>query len=238
MTAIAIIGGDGSGKSTVCDMLEGRHEAPIVTVYMGMNPDSSRISLPTTRLVHMFKVRKLKSTAGSTSPKEHEPTSLHSLEHRKVKRGRMWSALRLGNRIAEESVRQMVSWWHQGRGRVVVYDRHFSFDYTPKSGKSDDIFTRIHLWFLHNVYPEPDLVILLDAPPEVIHARTEETSVKYLADRREVFLRLGATMRKFFVVDVDRPIDDVYEDVADIVTNHLRDKHRRTVRTPSTKESA
>ena len=213
MTAVALIGADGAGKTTVAHMLVERAPVPVRYVYMGVNAGSSNVSLPTTRLVHRWKIRRVGRERRARGESTTAPVSLHGLEHRKDSRGRVWAAARLANRIAEELLRQVVSSWHQARGFVVVYDRHFLFDYgagkTPRR-----LSDRVHRWFLERVYPKPDLVIFLDAPTDVLLSRKQEVPVEYLEARRRAYLRQGGRVRRFEVVDAAQPLDIVYEQVA------------------------
>ncbi|MDH5295327.1 MAG: hypothetical protein OEW91_16780 [Acidimicrobiia bacterium] len=212
MTAVALIGCDGAGKTTVAQMLVESGDLRVRYVYMGVNAQSSNVSLPTTRLVHALKVRDVKKERAARGESTREPVSLHSVEHRKDTRGKAWAAARLVNRIAEEVLRQTISSWYQLRGYVVVYDRHFLFDYG--GGKAPKRATdRIHRWFLENVYPEPDLVLFLDAPSEVLFARKPEVPISYLDSRRAAYLRQGERVKRFELVDATQSVDKVYSEV-------------------------
>lgn len=211
MVAVALVGGDGAGKSTLARELVAASAGRARYVYMGMNPDSSNFSLPTTRL--MLALKKRKAGAGGAGP-----VSLHSLAGRKVERGRVMSALRLVNRVAEESVRQLISWWHQLAGLVVVYDRHFLFDYWPSSpGATRPLSDRLHLWFLRALYPKPGVVVFLDAPAEVLLARKQEVPAGYLENRRRAILEAGRHVRRFEVVDAARPVDELLATVTAVI---------------------
>lgn len=212
MTAVALIGCDGAGKTTVAEMLIRRSPFPVRYVYMGVNADSSNISLPTTRLVHALKVRGVRKERRKRGEAVSAPVSLHGIEHRRDSRGKLWAALRLMNRIAEESLRQAVSTWYQARGYVVVYDRHFLFDYgagKPPRRLSD----RIHRWFLERLYPKPDLVLFLDAPSDVLYARKPEVPIDYLDARRGAYLRQGRSIERFELIDASQQLDNVYAEV-------------------------
>ena len=52
---VALIGPDGAGKTTVARRLGDVLLLPVTYLYMGVNPDSSNVLLPTTRLVHAFR---------------------------------------------------------------------------------------------------------------------------------------------------------------------------------------
>jgi thymidylate kinase len=212
MTTVALVGSDGAGKSRVADELRRSFGHPIKVVYLGMNPDSGRFALPTTRLSHAVKKRRVAARTGTGSS---TPISLHAIEHRKDTRGSLWAAARLVNRIAEEAVKYLVSLSYRAAGAIVIYDRHYLFDFTPSSDRPQRLTSRIHLWFLEHVYPKPDLFILLDAPPEILLKRKQEVPISYLVSRRDAFLRRGGGLPNFAIVNADRPFPEVYRDVAE-----------------------
>jgi thymidylate kinase len=118
------------------------------------------------------------------------------------------------NRLAEEWYRQLLSCWYEHRGYVVIYDRHYAFDFEYNPGRQLRLTERIHRWMLANHYPRPDLVLFLDAPPEVLYARKHEWGVPRLQARREALLRQGARTRDFVRIDAAQPLNAVYADVA------------------------
>lgn len=57
--------------------------------------------------------------------------------------------------------------------------------------------------------PQPDLVVFLDAEPEVLHDRKQEVSLEALAASRERYLNLCRSHKRFSVIDASRPVDEV-----------------------------
>lgn len=221
MTTIALIGSDGAGKSRLASELQHSFPYPVQVLYLGMNPESGRFALPSTRLSHLLKKRSAQRSISTT-----DTVSLHTIEHRKDHRGRTWATLRLVNRIAEAIVKQLVAWWYQVRGSVVIFDRHYLFDFTPSSDRPRRLTSRLHLTFLERLYPRPDMVIFLDAPPEVLLSRKQEVPASYLEARRVAFLRRGAEFCHFFVVDASRDFDTVCRDVIKLIEQHLTQQHK------------
>lgn len=210
MVSVAIVGLDGAGKTTITRRLVELLPYQTVYLYMGMNPDSSNVALPSTRLVHALKKR-------GSSGKSGGPVSLHSIAERRRKRGRVWSTLRLLNRLAEETVRHGLRLVHEWRGRLVVTDRDFFIDYSVAVKPPLPLSDRIHLFALGKLLPKPDLVVWLDAPPDVLYGRKPEVPISYLERRREGIGRLGSAFRRFEVVDADRSVDEVYRSVESLV---------------------
>jgi thymidylate kinase len=218
MGTVAIIGADGAGKTTIANKLMRSFPLPMKYLYMGMNPQSSNFALPTSRIIYRLKMNRFQRQSSAADNSDSTFLSLHTIEHRQDRRGRIGAAARLLNRLAEETYRQLVSWTYQFRGYIVLYDRHFLFDFSSKSTEESEhsqrVSSRIHLWFLNHIYPKPDLIVFLDAPPEVLITRKQEVPLEYLQARREAFLDKGEEVAGFIRVDADRPLDSVYEEVS------------------------
>ena len=126
-------------------------------------------------------------------------------------------------RVSEESYRQVVSWIYQGRGHIVLYDRHFLFDSVPRPSERRGpgrLTDRIHNWFLYRLYPRPDLVILLDVPPEVSYGRKQELSIAHLQADREALLEKCEYANKCVQVDASAPFEEVLSAVTDAIVEH------------------
>ena len=205
---VALIGCDGAGKTTVARALEHATELPVRYLYMGVSAEASNRQLPSTRVAHAIKRR------AAARPVRGSPT------HGVRRAGR--SALRLANRLAEEWYRQLIAQAFVTGGSIVVFDRHFLADYHAfdVAGARRPLSRRIHGWMLVHAYPRPDLVVLLDAPPEVLFARKGEGTLASLARRREDYLGLARAVgidRSFAVVSATQPVDAVVADVATLV---------------------
>jgi thymidylate kinase len=198
---VALIGCDGAGKTTVARALERDGGLPVRYLYMGVSPSSSNRLLPTTRLAHALK--------RPNAPRD---------GRRRVRRA-VRSALRLANRLAEEWYRQLIAMAHVRRGRIVIFDRHFTIDYHAADVEAADrpLHRRLHGFLLTRLYPLPDLVILLDAPPEVLLARKGEGTMRSLARRRGEYRRYGAGLERFAVVEATQPLEEVVARVAGII---------------------
>ena len=130
--------------------------------------------------------------------------------------------------MTEEWLRQLVALSHSLRGRIVIFDRHFFLDYyhADVEGRGRrGLAQRVHGWMLTHVYPKPDLVIMLDAPAEVLHARKPEATVAWLEKRRRQYLELAPLVPEFVIVDVDRSLDAAMADVAEAIRRAWKAKH-------------
>jgi len=81
-------------------------------------------------------------------------------------------------------------------------------------GVTRSLGRRVHGLLLAHVYPKPDLVVFLDAPPELLLARKGEGTIESLQRRRQDYLQLAPLTKHFVVVDASRPLEEVTLDVA------------------------
>jgi thymidylate kinase len=217
---VALIGCDGAGKTTVARTIEARGRLPVRYLYMGVSPDSSNHQLPTTRLAHVLKRARgaPPDTAGPRAPAGPAPPRGLVRRARKAMR----STLRLANRVAEEWYRQLLAQVHLRRGRIVLFDRHFTADYHAADVAADGrtLSRRAHGFLLRRAYPRPSLAILLDAPPEVLFARKGEGTIASLRRRRDEYLALGATFERFAVIDAREPLEAVVAQVEAHIADH------------------
>lgn len=227
MTTVALIGPDGSGKTTVAGRLPDVLPVPVRYLYMGVSAESSNVLLPTTRV--MRRVKRIVGAAPDTAgPPSHAPRARHrSFLKRRMADAR--SVLRLGNRLAEEWYRQWTAWRWQRGGAVVVFDRHFFVDYHAYdvAGEERTRSQRAHGFILGRLYPRPDLVIYLDAPGEVLLARKGEGTVEALERRREEYRAIAAVVPDFVEIDASRSLEAVTTAVAEVIVSRLKDRTTR-----------
>jgi thymidylate kinase len=224
--SVALVGPDGAGKTTIARRLERDHPLPVRYLYMGVNAVASNQLLPTTRLLRRFQPARAHAAGGPPDPTRARlrPASVGGRVRATVRSG-----LRVGNLVAEEWYRQLRAWGHLRRGRIVVFDRHFLSDFHAHDislRPSLALSRRLHGFLLARFYPRPDLVICLDAPPEVLYSRKAEGTVDLLARRRQEYLDLAAGSGELVVIDASRPLDDVAGDVFAVVSDFARDTTR------------
>jgi thymidylate kinase len=207
---VALVGPDGAGKTTVALRIGRELSHPARYLYMGVSAESARQLLPTTRLVRAIRRRRGRPAARTTvSTVTGQETALRSSITT------LRSLLRLANMVAEESYRQLLIEWHLRHGRVVLLDRHFYFDYYATDVvRPRTLARKLHGLFLDRIYPKPDLVIYLDAPPEMLLARKGEGTLESLAQMRQDYLGIHRLVPRFEVVDGTLPLEEVTREVA------------------------
>ncbi|HEX5467213.1 MAG TPA: hypothetical protein VFW92_11120 [Candidatus Limnocylindrales bacterium] len=86
----------------------------------------------------------------------------------------------------------------RARGQLVVFDRHPLEVDRPGSGGRR---ARLRRWLLGHAIPRPDVILVLDAPAEVLAARRPEHDVADLARQREAYQALAASLRGAHLID-------------------------------------
>jgi thymidylate kinase len=232
MFSVALIGADGAGKTTITRRLVHTLPLPVQYIYMGDNPASTNVMLPTKHFVRAI-ARARGANPHTLGPPD--PQRVRPQPRGAVRRllGCVKSALSLIHDITDEWFRQAVAWYYQARGRIVLFDRHFFSDYYAsdiKTGGQRTLCRRIHGFLLTHLYPKPDLVIYLDAPAEVLFARKGEGTLESLERRRQDYLQLRSVVRSFTVVDASRSEDEVAREVTDRICDFYTARNRKVRR--------
>jgi thymidylate kinase len=212
---VALVGGDGVGKTTIATRLVANGGARYRYLYMGQSVLSSNLPLPTSLLA-----RRLKQSSRPAAPPGTTGADRTTDAGRvKRRRGRVRVAASFLNRLAEARWRQLVVAMYRRRGRVVVLDRHFLFESLAEgpARRHAGRLERLEYRILERSYPRPDVAIFLDAPVEVLERRKGEATPESLERQRAAILDLGARLPAFHRVDADRPVDDVFADVEHLV---------------------
>jgi thymidylate kinase len=223
MFTVALVGPDGSGKTTISERILKESSVSVKRIYMGINRSESNVALPTTKLLDWIdKLRGRNRKAGPKNPESERsklPKNPILRAFKEVK-----SAVLLANRLLDEAYRYLVTWFWLKRGNLVIFDRHFYLDYYHYDIQTvNQRWTnRLHGHFLEHVFPKPDVVIYLDAPAELLFARKGEGSIELLETRRQNYLSLKNAFHNFYVVDASQPVDKVFSDVQAILAARLQ----------------
>jgi thymidylate kinase len=104
------------------------------------------------------------------------------------------------------------------RSVLILFDRYvYDLQVDPRryryAGSS-----RLAGWIARRV-PRPDLVIVLDAPVEVLRERKVEVPEEETVRQREAYRRLATSLAHAHLVDASRPLAEVVEEIAGLVGN-------------------
>lgn len=215
MKTIALIGADGSGKTTIAKKILGNPPVKMKYIYMGLNIESSNYALPTSRLIHYLKVYRYKKRNNIKGKIKN--LSIHTIneDRKEDKRSFLGATFRTLNRVSEHLYRQLIAVYFEMLGYVILFDRHYLFDGAIVKNNTNNfrMSSRVYSWLLYNVLPKPDLTIFLYAPPNVLHQRKIETSQEYLEDKNKSLEYIGNNTKNFVKIDATQSTEKVYDDV-------------------------
>lgn len=182
---IALLAPDGAGKSTLAQALKKDFGVKAQLIYMGTNMAALNVSLPTTKWLH-----------------------------RVLKKSRAPKALKLAlrpvnylNRICDLWYRIAYAQVQRLRGKFVVFDRYV---YDSWIAKPANTWTkRLRRKFLQAGWPTPDLVLLLDAPGELLFRRKGEHSPEWLEQQRQAYLALQSQLPQMRALDAMMSAEEV-----------------------------
>lgn len=124
----------------------------------------------------------------------------------------------LPRRLARQWGRWLEGAYHRRRGRLVLFDR-YSYEALVPGRNRPSTRGRVRRWLLGHSCPPPDLVVLLDAPAELLYARKGEHDVALLERQREAYRALVTRLPRTAVVDGSRDVDVVRRDVIGAIWN-------------------
>jgi thymidylate kinase len=106
------------------------------------------------------------------------------------------------------------------RSTLVLFDRYF-VDALIDPRRYRYGGPRWVLQLVWSLVPKPDLVILLDAPPEVLRARKQEVSLRETERQRHAYRQLMETLPNGHIVDAAQPLDRVVTAVGTVILGFL-----------------
>jgi thymidylate kinase len=223
MVAIAFVGVDGSGKTTLAVSIGESLPFPTKYIYMGLSTLKSEPAFLTTKVIRYWKLRSLKLSSEKNSECINTTKLNQEYHHSKFERGLIWKIFRNVNYLIDVFYRLIFSFYYQLNGYLVIYDRDFLFMSAPFVKGNKPVYNhwteRALYWIFNNIYPKPGMVFFLDAPVETLYLRKKEDSVEYLEERRQAIVEQGTKTKNFINIDSSRPLDQVIEEVYNLIMN-------------------
>jgi len=220
---VAVLGVDGAGKSTVMARVE-QDLAPAfwsTKLYHGRALDSP---LRWTKRVRQERRERdlIKRELESAATANPHAVPLSRDPHDKPSRGLVLSLVKLGLWWADYTILGYVTdvYPQLRRSALVLFDRYYhDLLVDPTRHRYGG-----PMWLARSVgraFPQPHLVILLDAPAEVLHARKQEVSLEETARQRKAYLDLVQKLPNGHVLDASRPVHEVVADTERIILDHV-----------------
>jgi thymidylate kinase len=128
------------------------------------------------------------------------------------RRGRSPRGARLALRIGAQLSRWCRAQAFRFRGRLVLFDR-YAYDALLPARWPLGPRGRLRRWLLGHACPAPQLIVVLDAPGELLHARTGEHDAAVLEAERRAYLRLARGRARAIVIDAARERGRVRRDI-------------------------
>lgn len=121
--------------------------------------------------------------------------------------------------------RYLLAQYHLVRGRLVVFDRYI-YDAMVPHPESLSWLRRVSRWVDGRACPGPDMVLVLDAPGEVMYGRKGEYSPETLEEWRQCFLALQHRFPQVEIIDTTRDRDAVRIEVIDRIWQRYVSRRR------------
>lgn len=193
---VVLLGPDGAGKSSVVQALES-HPLAI------FNRTDCRGFAPM-----MFR-RLLRRRPGATD----QP---HALSPRSAPA----SIIRAGYWLLHQFAEHATSRVDVSRSSLILYDRHF-VDVLVDQKRYRYGGPRWLLSAIWSIMPRPDLILVLDAPAEVLHRRKQELNLGETERQRQHFLALVKGLENGHVIDAAQPFEQVVARISSLLVAHV-----------------
>jgi thymidylate kinase len=106
--------------------------------------------------------------------------------------------------------------YHRRRGRLVLFDR-YAYDAVLPTRFQYTRLGKARRWLLAHACPPPELVVLLDAPGDVLYQRKGEKSAALLEKQRLAYRALLARLPRTVIVDASRDAEQVRLEVIRLI---------------------
>jgi thymidylate kinase len=181
-----VVGPDGAGKTTLVSALPGVLGGDTLVVYMGVNRDSRTHALPSMRWAQ----RRVPAVA---------PARLRRL-------------LTRVHLLLDQAYRVGVGARARRRGRTVIFDRYVYDAEVDAAVEGRDRREQRLLRWIRRRFPAPDLVLVLDAPGEVLFTRKGEHDVERLECLRGAYAVIAGDVPASTLIDVRQDAAAVLSD--------------------------
>jgi len=122
------------------------------------------------------------------------------------------------------------------RGSLIIFDRYVFDLLIDRKRYRYGGPVGLLSWLTRSV-PGPDLLIVFDAPAEVIQQRKQDISFEETCRQRQAFADLAGRMENSHIVNADQPAEKVARDIENIVVDFLVERARQRIGLPEGRRS-
>ena len=210
---VTLLGPDGSGKTLVSTRIAGSslRDVPYKTVSI---QKGYRQNLPELRTIAGFVLRRSIAPVGDARDPHGAPA------HRPL----TW-LVKFGYYTIDIWLQHIQARRAVAHTSLVLRDRHLmelTIDARRYRYAGPSWIPRL----IATLQPRPAMVIVLDAPPEVLQARKHDVSMEESIRQREAYRQLAMRHPHGYIVRSDRAVDDVTRDVAGVIADFTRGRTR------------
>lgn len=123
------------------------------------------------------------------------------------------------SRVLIQWRRYLSARYHQARGQLVIFDR-YSYDALLPSPRELSKAKQWRRWLLAHTCPAPNLILMLDAPGEILYSRKREHSPAVLEEQRQGYLQLQERLPQMVIVDATSDPECVRRKVTALIWRH------------------
>jgi thymidylate kinase len=215
---VAVLGPDGVGKTSVCSRLANAPSRTIPFKHIHHRLLYRRVLPPFSVIESRIRRRPVKRRIDPQNPHASHPH--HPL----------MSMVKFSYYTLDQWISELL--WARAQlsyGDLILLDRHLielSIDPRRYRYSGSEAFARL----LGRLAPSPDLVLVFDAPPELVQSRKQDVPFEETLRQRLAYLALAERLPQARVIDASQPLDDVIADVREAIVDRVRERTRRRFR--------
>ena len=122
-------------------------------------------------------------------------------------------------RILIQWLRYLSARYHQAHGQLVIFDR-YSYDALLPSRRELSRAKQWRRWLLAHACPAPNLILVLDAPGEILYSRKREHDPAALEEQRQGYLQLQERLPQMIIIDATSDPECLRRKVMALIWRH------------------